>query len=109
MSNFAPGDPRSNNLGYFSHVPATSDPGRIAMIDLTGPAERSVTYGELEERLDRFANLITGLGLRPGDRMAMSVGNRFEFVEIMYGMMRAGIVPVPLNTKLSAETHRLHD
>jgi acyl-CoA synthetase (AMP-forming)/AMP-acid ligase II len=34
----------------------------------------------------------------------MSIGNRIEFVEIMFGAMRAGIVPVPLNTKLAADT-----
>ena len=36
--------------------------------------------------------------------MAMAIGNRFEFVEVMYGAMRAGIVPVPLNTRLAADT-----
>ena len=33
----------------------------------------------------------------------MAVGNHFEFIEVMYGAMRAGIVPVPLNTKLGAD------
>ncbi len=104
MNGFAPGDPRANNLGYFSALAARAGPDRIAMIDLTGPAERTVLYSELEERLQRFAALISGLGMNPGDRMAMSVSNRFEFVEIMFGAMRAGIVPVPLNTKLGADT-----
>ena len=104
MKSFDPGDPRANNLGYYSHIPAVNGPDRIAMIDLTREPERHVTYRELEERLNRFAALISGLGLKPGDRMAMCVGNRFEFVEIMYGAMRAGVVPVPLNIKLGADT-----
>src|SRR3954469_19458889 len=58
----------------------------------------------LEQRLDRFAALITKLGLEPGDRFAMAVGNRYEFIEVMYGAMRAGIVPVPLNTRLGADS-----
>lgn len=101
---FEAGDRRANNLGYWSHLAAMNGPDRIAMIDLSGADERRVSYRELENRLDRFAALITDMGLRPGDRMAMSIGNRFEFVEVMYGAMRAGIVPVPLNTKLGADT-----
>ncbi|MGY8997125.1 MAG: class I adenylate-forming enzyme family protein [Alphaproteobacteria bacterium] len=94
---------RQNNLGYFSHEPALAMPDRIAMIDLTQGSPRQVTYGEMEDRLNRAANLVVSMGLKPGDRLAMCVGNRFEFIEIMYGAMRAGIVPVTLNTKLGAD------
>ncbi|MBT7611681.1 MAG: acyl--CoA ligase, partial [Rhodospirillaceae bacterium] len=94
---------RAGNLGYFSHEASLAMPERIAMIDLTGPAPREVTYGELEERLNRAANLAVAMGLKPGDRLAMCVANRFEFIEIMYGAMRAGVVPVTLNTRLGAE------
>lgn len=104
MNHQARTDQRFNNLGYFSHDAARRHPEVSAVIDLSGPRPREVTYGELEDRLDRFAALITALGLEPGDRMAMAVGNRFEFIEVMYGAMRAGIVPVPLNTKLGADT-----
>jgi len=94
---------RAGNLGYFSHEASLAMPERIAMIDLTGSAPREVTYGELEERLNRAANLVVSMGLKPGDRLAMCVANRFEFIEVMYGAMRAGVVPVTLNTKLGAE------
>ena len=97
------GDRRQTNLGYFSHAAAREYPGRVAMIDLCGAAPREVSYAELEERLDRFAAMISGLGLAPGDRLAMAVGNRFEFIEVMYGAIRAGVVPVPLNTRQGAE------
>jgi long-chain acyl-CoA synthetase len=96
-------DQRAGNLGYFTHGAAREFPDRVAMIDLCGESPREVTYAELEERLDRFAAMITGLGLKPGDRLVMAVGNRFEFIEIMYGAIRAGIVPVPLNTKQGAD------
>src|SRR5690242_18144131 len=95
---------KANNLGYWCADAVRRDPRAIAMIDLCGATPREVGYGEFDARADRFAALIAGLGVKPGDRMAMAIGNRFEFVEVMYGAMRAGIVPVPLNTKLGADT-----
>ncbi len=91
-----------NNMGYWCSEPVGRAPDNIAIIDLSREPPREVRYGEMEERLNRFASLVTDLGLTPGDRMAMAIGNRFEFVEIMYGAMRAGVVPVPLNIKLGA-------
>ena len=97
-------DPRWNNLGYWCHDAARLHPDRIAIIDLASDKPRQVTYRDLEDRLDRVARLLRDSNLQPADRLAMSVGNRFEFVEIFFGAMRAGIVPVPLNTKLGPET-----
>ncbi len=94
----------TNNLGYFFRDSVKKFPKKVALIDLSGTKPREVTYAELDRRHDQFAALLHQLGLKPGDRFAMSVSNRFEFVEIMYGAMRAGIVPVPLNTKLGADT-----
>jgi len=104
MSELALDDPRYGNLGYFSWGAAKRLPGKTALIDLSSAAPVEITYGRLDERLDRFAHLTTRLGLVPGDRMAMSIGNRYEFIEIMYGAMRAGVVPVPLNTRLGEDT-----
>ena len=92
-------DRTHNNLGYWCSAAVEAYPDHVAVIDLCGEGERKVTYRELEERLSRFARLIGAAGLGPGDRMAMAISNRFEFVEVMYGAMRAGVVPVPLNTK----------
>lgn len=97
-------DPKRDNLGYWCSAPAARDPEKIALYDLSRSPPREMTYRALEERLDRVAAMLTRLGLGLGDRLAMSVGNRVEFVEIMFGAMRAGIVPVPLNTKLAPDT-----
>ncbi|MEO1225695.1 MAG: class I adenylate-forming enzyme family protein [Pseudomonadota bacterium] len=93
-----------DNFGYWNYEAGRTRPDKVAMIDLSNDRERRVTYATLEERLNRFASLTRALGLNPGDRMAMVIGNRYEFVEIMYGAMRAGVVPVPLNTKLGPDT-----
>jgi long-chain acyl-CoA synthetase len=96
-------DPRSNNLGYFSWAAAQRRPDAVAIIDLSRSPAAEIRYRTLEERLNRVAALLCRHGLKAGDRLAMAVGNRFEFIEVMYGAMRAGVVPVPLNTKLGAD------
>jgi acyl-CoA synthetase (AMP-forming)/AMP-acid ligase II len=98
-----PGDVRYDNLGYFCWGAAHSRPEATALVDLSRAEALEITYGKLDERLDRFARLMVRLGLKPGDRLVMSLSNRFEFIEVMYGAMRAGVVPVPLNTRLGTD------
>ena len=93
-----------DNLGYWCADAAARYPDRTAVIDLCGAAPREQTYAALEGRLDRVAAWSRIAGLAPGDRVAMAIGNRLEFIEVFFGLMRAGVVPVPLNTKLGAET-----
>lgn len=65
-----------------------------------------ITYGELETRMNRFANCLVGLGLRQGDRVAFFYGNEARFIELFFGAMRAGAVAVPLNIRLTDDTLR---
>jgi long-chain acyl-CoA synthetase len=106
MTDLAPDDVRYDNLGYFSFAAARRRPDAVAVIDLSRPEPQEISYGLLDERFDRFAALLGRFGLGPGDRLAMAIGNRFEFLEVMFGAMRAGVVPVPLNTRLGAENLR---
>src|SRR5262249_56904370 len=39
-----------------------------------------------------------------GERVAMLIGTRTEFIEFFFGAMRAGAIPLPLNTRLAADT-----
>lgn len=96
------GDPRKDNLGYWMSEAAAKAPDDVAIIDLFGGEERIVTYGELEARLDRVAGALKAAGLKAGDRVILSCGNRVEFIEAMFGAMRAGVVPVPVNTRQGA-------
>ena len=96
-------DAQRFNLGYLGADTARIDPDRTAIVDWLDGAERTLRYGELDRRLDQVANLLSGLGLPRGSRVALLVGNRAEFVEINYGALRAGLVPVMVNTKLGAD------
>ena len=96
----------AQNLGYWSAAAAAQYPDKIAIFDLSREPPRKITYAELELRLDRVASTLARLGMSSGDRLAMSISNRVEFVETMFGAMRAGVVPVPLNTKLGPDALR---
>jgi long-chain acyl-CoA synthetase len=97
-------DPRAANLGYFFAGSVARFPDRVAVIDLYGGVERFVTYAQLDERADRVAGLVRRLGVQPAERVGMIVGNRVEFLEIFFGAMRAGAIPVPINTRLARDT-----
>jgi carnitine-CoA ligase len=62
-----------------------------------------VTYAGLDESARRVANALTALGLAKGDRAAVMLPNRPEFLACWFGLARAGIVEVPLNTGLRGD------
>ncbi len=95
---------RTENLGYFFDESVAKFPDKVAVIDLYGGVERLITYAQLDERADRVAGLLEGLGVLPGERVGMIVGNRVEFLEIFFGAMRAGVIPVAINTRLARDT-----
>jgi acyl-CoA synthetase (AMP-forming)/AMP-acid ligase II len=88
------------NLGYLGTETVRVDPNRVAVIDEVDGVERTISYGQLDRQLNRVANLFAACGLRCGDRVAIMIGNRREFIEAVYGALRAGLIPVIVNTKL---------
>ena len=65
--------------------------------------DRAITYRELDEAANRVANGLIGLGVQIGDRVAIHVDNRPEFIYVFLGVMRAGAVLVPTNIMYTAE------
>jgi acyl-CoA synthetase (AMP-forming)/AMP-acid ligase II len=61
---------------------------------------RRLTFRELDAQSDRLASGLLARGLRPGDRVALYLGNRLEFVTLFLGVAKAGGVVVPVTTRL---------
>lgn len=59
------------------------------------------TYGELRDRSRRVAQALRALGVAKGDRVLVLLPNRLEFWEINLGIMEAGGIVVPLNTRFA--------
>jgi long-chain acyl-CoA synthetase len=79
--------------------------GQVAIVDLSRPGEpREITYAALDAGCDAVAAGLAARGLGPGDRVGILALNRTEYIEALYGTMRAGAIPVPLNIKLPAES-----
>src|ERR1700749_1004848 len=95
---------RRRNLGYFFDRTVERLPDKVAIIDLFGGRERTSTYRQLDERMNRVAGMLARLAVKPGEHVAMLIGNRVEFVEFFFGAMRMGAIPMLLNTRLPAGT-----
>lgn len=80
---------------------------RIAIID----DRETVTYAELAERVSRAGNALKTLGLGPEDRIMMVMLDTVDFVALFFGAIKAGIVPIPVNTLLTTDdyTYMLQD
>jgi O-succinylbenzoic acid--CoA ligase len=72
--------------------------------------ETTIPFGELAARAATTSARLRTLGVAPGDRVALLLGNRPEFLDLMFACMRLGAVVVPLNCRLtSAEIARQVD
>ncbi|MDD2212830.1 MAG: long-chain-fatty-acid--CoA ligase, partial [Clostridia bacterium] len=63
--------------------------------------DKRFTYKMLDDRVNRLANTLLGLGLKKGDRCAIFFNNRAEWGDCYMGMGRAGIIAVPINFRLT--------
>jgi 4-hydroxybenzoate-CoA ligase len=75
--------------------------GKPAFIDPL----RTLTYGELAEATNRMANLLTALAIPREARVALLLYDTVDFPVAFWGAIKAGIVPVALNTLLPTEQY----
>src|ERR1700682_3324679 len=64
-----------------------------------------MTYGGLQKQSCRLANLLRRLGVRREERVAMIMLDTTDFPIVFLGAIRAGVVPVPLNTLLTSDQY----
>jgi 4-hydroxybenzoate-CoA ligase len=68
--------------------------------------QRNLTYGELRDAAARIGPMLARLGIEPENRIALVLLDSVEFPILFWGAIRAGIVPVLLNTRLTADQYR---
>ena len=64
---------------------------------------RTVTYAELDDRSTRLARVFDEAGLEPGDHVALMLGNRPEFFDVLWAALRSGLYLTPINWHLGPE------
>ena len=84
------------NLGQNLKVNAKKFPTTVALQD----SQRSYTYPQTNERVNRLANGLLSLGLSKGDRVAVLMENSIEIIELYLATAKTGLVIVPINFRL---------
>ena len=94
---------RPFNLGDLIDRSAPAE--KIALIDgLAWDHPREYSHGEIDRLAHACARGLLRRGLRRGDAVAILSGNRAEFVIAYFGIMRAGLVAVPVNIRFPRDT-----
>jgi benzoate-CoA ligase family protein len=75
------------------------DAGMAEAVAIREP-KRVWTYLKLAQEAGRAGSALRGLGLQPGDRVALLLHDSAELAAIFIGAMRVGILPVPLSILL---------
>src|SRR5438552_17831945 len=87
------------NTAEFLMIASSVVPVRTAMVC----GQRSRTYAEMQERVNRLASALQAIGGGKGDKVAVMALNSMEYVEIYYAVAKLGAVFVPLNYRAKQE------
>ncbi|HEU4327790.1 MAG TPA: long-chain fatty acid--CoA ligase [Roseiflexaceae bacterium] len=90
------------NLAMVLDIAARRDPAKVALI----LDSMQLRYGELAGAVNKIANGLVQLGVRPGDKVALMLPNTPHFVMCYYAILKAGGVVVPLNVLF--KQHEIH-
>ena len=58
---------------------------------------RTLTFGEIDERSNRVAHLFTQRGLQPGDRLCCYLANCLDIIDVYLACVKLGVIFVPIN------------
>jgi 4-hydroxybenzoate-CoA ligase len=75
---------------------------RTAFID----PSRNITYSELRDAAARVGPMLARMGIEPENRVAFVLLDTVDFPILFWGAIRAGVVPVLLNTRLTVDQYR---
>ena len=90
------------NIADLFELVAEEIPDRLALVG----GDHRLTYGELDERSNRLANHLIGLGVQPGAKMSVYAWNRTEWVESLFGGYKARLIPINVNYRYVADELR---
>jgi len=64
------------------------------------------TYSALNDAVNRFGNHLLKIGILPKERLMMVINDSPQFIALFYGAIKAGIIPVPVNTMLRPDDYK---
>ncbi|MGW0037323.1 long-chain-fatty-acid--CoA ligase [Gordonia sp. NPDC003376] len=94
----------TTNIASLLENSARRHPNRIAL----ALGDTRLSYQQVDAASNMVANLLVARGIRPGDRVALSIPNLPHFSIVYYGILKAGAVVVPLNILLKTREIAYH-
>ena len=64
---------------------------------------REITWSVMDEKANRFANLLISRGIKKGDKVAILLMNCLEWLPIYFGILKTGALAVPLNFRYAPD------
>ena len=88
-------------LAAFLAAHALATPGREAVVAVGNAGDVRLSFSQVDEQSTRLASGLASRGIAVGDRVAIALANRAEFVVAFMGVVKAGAIAITLNPKLS--------
>ncbi len=86
-------------------IPSADQSAPAIVIPGGGPR---LSYGELDEEVERVAGLLAGIGVQPGRAVSIVLPNGLDFVTLFMSVARVGAIAAPLNSAYTEEEFKFY-